>query len=148
MSYEYSDRTGLPTSLDTDQGDVIVASATYTPQGQPLTQQWGTSVDQEIFASWDYKADSLRLWETKADKDGQAGSDLALLRYHYDLAGNATQFKDMKNGNQVQCFTYDDLHRLETAFTSNDDSGNPDDCSDGYDNLGSGAYDIRGRLIS
>ncbi|NND03386.1 MAG: hypothetical protein HKN91_11420 [Acidimicrobiia bacterium] len=34
VSYEYSDRTGLPTSLDSDQGDVIVASASYAARGR------------------------------------------------------------------------------------------------------------------
>lgn len=33
VTYGYSDRTGLPTSLDSNQGDVIVASATLYGAG-------------------------------------------------------------------------------------------------------------------
>ena len=139
VTYSYSDDTGLPESLDTDQGDVIVANASWTDQGQPLTQEWGTG-SANIYGSWEYKADTLRLWRIKADKDSQTGSDLALLRYHYDESGNVTQLRDVKNAGQVQCFYYDDLHRLVEAYTSEDDAGTSDDCTDGYDQLGSGPY--------
>lgn len=116
VTYEYSPRTGLPVSLDTDDGDIIVSAATYTETGQPTAQVWGSG-SSDIYASWDYKADSQRLWKIRADASSAAGYGLAFLRYDYDKAGDVTQLKDLKNSGQVQCFFYDDLYRLTVAFT-------------------------------
>ena len=119
---------------------MIVSNATYTETGAPDQQLWGAG-SQDIKAKWNYKADTQRLWKIKADKDTYGHTDLALLRYDYDLAGNITQLKDQKNSNQVQCFEYDDLYRLTKGFITDDDTGTSNDCADGYQATGTGWYD-------
>ena len=140
VTYSYDNRSGQATSLSSSVGDMIVSNATYTETGAPDQQLWGAGT-QDIKAKWNYKADTQRLWKIKADTDTYGHTDLALLRYDYDLAGNITQLKDQKNTNQVQCFEYDDLYRLKRAWISDDNAGTSNDCADGYQATGTGWYD-------
>ena len=140
VTYSYDNRSGQATSLSSSVGDMIVSNATYTETGAPDQQLWGAG-SQNIKAKWNYKADTQRLWKIKADTDTYGHTDLALLRYDYDEAGNITQLKDQKNANQVQCFEYDDLYRLKRAWISDDDTGTTNDCADGYQATGTGWYD-------
>ncbi|MCP3974033.1 MAG: carbohydrate-binding protein, partial [bacterium] len=142
LTYGYLDRTGHPESLVTDDhDDAIVLSASFNAQGQPDQQEWGEGAAQNMFVKFNYTDDSQRLFRIKVDDDTYGQDLIGHFRYHYDLNGNITQFKDKKNGAQVQCFSYDDLGRLKRGFISDDDSGTSDDCSDGYTTTGAGWYD-------
>ena len=123
VTYSYDNRSGQATSLASSVGDIIVSNATYTETGAPDQQLWGAG-SQDIKAKWNYKADTQRLWKIKADKDAYGQTDLALLRYDYDLAGK-----------------YDDLYRLTKGFITDDDTGTSNDCADGYQATGTGWYD-------
>jgi len=51
--------------------------------------------------------------------------------------GTVTRIRDSRNSDQYQCFTYDTMDRLTDAYTA-------DDCVDGPDSTGDGAYDHYG----
>lgn len=144
VTYDFDGRTGLPNALTGVNGQstyTYVRDTTWTPQGQPLYQQHGAdSGTYTLHRNWIYNDDDLRLYKIRAGMTPSAYTDVAHWHMHYDTLGNVTQVNDWRNSSQVQCFAYDNLSRLTSGFTSDDDTGS-DDCADGYTATGSGIYD-------
>ena len=78
-------------------------------------------------------SDTLRLSSLKAGKNTYTGN-IQHLVYDYDRNSNITSILDKQNSNQYQCFTYDWLNRLESAYTD-------DDCAGSVVATGDGNYD-------
>ena len=139
FNYVYDGRTGRPQKLEKSTGANVVSSVAWTPQGAPLTQKWGPGAGT-VFRTWEYFDDSQRTHKIQSGTTAGAHG-MANLHYRYTTDGLVEQRTDWHNSDQVECYQYDDLDRLTTAFTSDEDTGNPDDCSDGYVNVGQGGYD-------
>ena len=85
-------------------------------------------------ARWNYDSGTLRLTQ---DTFGN-GSNIGLYRnniYTYDDNGNVESIREVRNSNQYQCFTYDQIDRLLTAYTDNTAACN------GHTARGQGNYD-------
>jgi len=138
VTYNYHSRTGRPTDADTDLSaadPVIVDGASWTASGQPVSYQLGSDTGEIVHRSWTYKDGSQRLARIRAGT-GAGGDGISDFRHFYDAVGNITELVDPNHGGQHQCFSYDDLNRLEAAFTS-------DDCASGYNaSVGTGAYEF------
>ena len=144
VTYTYDARTQRPATLTTSAFTApIVAAASWTTQGAPDAQTWGDATSSDkINVDWIYDSDTLRLSSLKAGKNTYTGN-IQHLVYDYDRNSNITSILDKQNSDQYQCFTYDWLNRLESAYTDDDcagsvvatGDGNYDDDFD-YDSLG------------
>jgi len=128
LTYSYHSRTGRPIDADTDLSaadPVIVDGASWTASGQPDAYVLGSDTGEIVHRSWTYKDGSQRLARIRVG-NGAGGDGISDFRHFYDAVGNVVKLNDENHGagGQLQCFSYDDLNRLEGAFTSNDcDSG-------------------------
>ena len=144
VTYTYDARTQRPATLTSGAFTApIVAAASWTTQGAPDAQTWGDATSSDkIDVDWIYDSDTLRLSSLKAGKNTYTGN-IQHLVYDYDRNSNITSILDKQNSDQYQCFTYDWLNRLESAYTDDDcagsvvatGDGNYDDDFD-YDSLG------------
>jgi RHS repeat-associated protein len=136
---------GQLTSVTGLAGVQYVSSASYNAQGQP-TQLRNDSGANGLTRKWTYSATTLRLDSSQAGTNA-AFDNLHKLTYTYDSVGNVKTLVDTLNSSQRQCFGYDGLDRLTSAFTGN--SG----CT-AYSATGTGpynhtyAYDAIGNITS
>ena len=123
----------LESVVSLQDGTRFLDQVTYLATGQvaQLRLDQGTNGATLDFT---YQAGSLRLDEKKASSGGGSAFDLQHLTFAYDNGGNITSILDARNGGQKQCFGYDWLDRLTSAFTGNAD------CS-AYSGTGAGPYD-------
>lgn len=127
----YDARTGLPVGASSNTEGVIVDSTTWNNAGQLRVRKYGANGANGI-VDLRYNDNTLRLTENRGGPSGSTGA-WQKLQYFYDNNGNITRIKDFRNSSQRQCFTYDALDRLKTAYT---DSA---DCN-GHTNHGQGNY--------
>ncbi|MBO1751237.1 hypothetical protein J4G33_05420 [Actinotalea sp. BY-33] len=122
----YFDSASMPRWMGGGFGwGTLVAESRYTAYGQPLLMDMGNSYGAVV--SYQYDDVTNRLTHVALKREQVVGTDLAV-SYGYDAAGNVTSVKD-KPTNAVlagpqfednQCFGYDGLRRLTSAWTAAD----------------------------
>lgn len=131
VNYTYNTRTGLADGLVEDGGETIVDSVTWNQAGQLYAHKYGTDASDPQ-SRWYYNANTLRL-----DSDTFGTIDwISRHRYNeytYDNNGNIEKIRELRNAEQHQCFTYDSLDRLLTAYTDTS-------ACDGHTTVGDGNY--------
>ncbi|MCA2176372.1 type IV secretion protein Rhs [Nonomuraea glycinis] len=122
--YSY-DELGQPTTV-TGLSSYVTA-ARYSKMGETLQYELSTG-GAKSWLTYTHDETTRRLTRSRLDRDGAATPDLDL-NYTYDPAGNITKIADLGGGQaqDTQCFTYDHLRRLTSAWTATDDcaSGAP-----------------------
>jgi RHS repeat-associated protein len=135
MEYGY-DRQGNPTEIKYPDGvyarynynyaglldsiSAVIANLNYSPLGQV------TSINYWNTASTTNTYDATKLYRLVSKITQGNGATLQNLAYTYDAVGNITRIVDSSSTNSAKTidFTYDDLHRLTVASTSNAVAGN------------------------
>ncbi|WP_344891488.1 RHS repeat-associated core domain-containing protein, partial [Nonomuraea antimicrobica] len=95
-----------------------VSAARYSKMGETLQYELGEGT-KKTWLTYTHDEGTRRLTSMRLDRAGAAASDLDL-NYSYDAVGNITKIAD-KVGQDTQCFTYDYLRRLTSAWTATDD---------------------------
>ncbi|WP_446212980.1 polymorphic toxin-type HINT domain-containing protein [Micromonospora sp. IBSANI012] len=112
-----------------------VTDVAYAATGEVLQSEVQLGA-KKAWSTYEYERGSKRLSHVRLDRSGAPVIDIDA-RYTYDDAGNITQIADTPSGAQdVQCFTYDYLRRLERAWTSA--SATTDPCAGGPSTTGVG----------
>jgi RHS repeat-associated protein len=110
--------TGLPAKL---AGSVnYVTGTTYTNWGPISSRSYGGAVST-IAATRSYSWDQATGWLTGIQTGVTNGSTQTTAQndtYGYDDAGNITEIASAAGTAQQQCFSYDALDRLTSAFTT------------------------------
>ncbi len=134
----YGGDGGLPreqVNYSYDLADALVAyggtytyldNVDYTPQGQVLQTNFGTSGSQ-LQRTETYDQATHRLLTT-TDALQTMSSSLATTSYTYDQAGLITSDSTRQSGvgtPDTQCYSYDQLGRLTQAFTTTDQVNDP-----------------------
>lgn len=104
---------------------VYVASSRFAADGRPLLADLGNTYGAVV--SYRYEDGTKRLSGISVDRERIDGSELNL-SYAYDQAGNVTSIADAPTSSKLsgaaftdtQCFNYDGLTRLQTAWTPTD----------------------------
>jgi RHS repeat-associated protein len=129
LNYSYDSATGKPFSLKTDYGGttkMIVLSTEYTSFGEPGVTTFADSTTSPFAQqSLQYEPGTRRLIESKTLRSNSP-SIVGDVHYSYDAAGEIISASDTPSGGtaNTQCYTYDGLSRLTSAWTP--DSG---DCT-------------------
>lgn len=99
-------------------------TATYTPEGQPATTDFGT-LGKKLDQYETYDPGTNRLLQTidnlqTTTSGTTTTSALDTTSYTYTESGQVTSVTDAQGGgaSDVQCFTYDSQNRLTTAWTT------------------------------
>ncbi|MFI7126605.1 RHS repeat-associated core domain-containing protein [Nonomuraea sp. NPDC050153] len=102
-----------------------VGAARYSKLGETLQYELG-SAGKKTWLTYAHDEATRRLTSMRVDREGAAKTDLDV-NYTYDAVGNITKIADKATGQDTQCFTYDHLRRLTSAWTATDDcaSGSP-----------------------
>ncbi|MDF2707123.1 MAG: Rhs family protein-like protein [Nonomuraea muscovyensis] len=104
-----------------------VTATRYSKMGETLQHELSTG-GKKTWLTYTHDEITRRLTRTRLDRDGAPATDLDL-NYTYDAAGNITKIADTPGGQarDTQCFAYDHLRRLTSAWTATDDcaSGTP-----------------------
>lgn len=95
---------------------VYVAGTLYSSYGELVRADLGNTYAN--YVNYDYEFGTNRLARTWLVRQGVTGYDVDLT-YTYDDAGNATKVDDRPTGESAdtQCYTYDGLNRLSSAWT-------------------------------
>jgi RHS repeat-associated protein len=101
-----------------------VTGTNYSDTGQLLTQTFGSTT--AITRTLTYDSQTLRLTALKAGTGTGAPSNLENFSYTYDNASNIATITDGNDGNQRQCYGYDDRQRLTSAMTGTNNCGSYD----------------------
>lgn len=133
VAHGYNARTGLADDLTKFDNTVIVDDVTWNHAGQVLAREYGASSANGA-ASFYYDPATTRLIADAAGTSPTT-SNWRLNYYYYDDNSNITEIREVRNSNQWQCFTYDALDRLKTAYTDNTSACN------GQTDIGAGNYD-------
>ena len=104
-----------------------VAESRFAADGRPVIADLGNTYGAIL--SYEYEDGTNRLQRIALDRERFDGTDVNV-RYTYDAAGNVTSAKDRPTAAALagtdqqdnQCFTYDGLRRLESAWTAEDAS--------------------------
>ncbi|MGW1916965.1 ricin-type beta-trefoil lectin domain protein [Streptomyces sp. NPDC002076] len=90
----------------------------YTPLGQVTDTRWGLYGEQ-VEPTFSYDAATGRVTQSEVNLQTSATSALDVTSYRYNQAGDVTAVSDAQSGGttDTQCFTYDHLNRLTTAWT-------------------------------
>ncbi|GIH22739.1 type IV secretion protein Rhs [Acrocarpospora phusangensis] len=146
---------GLPKTLTSDLGGGVtyVKDTAYTPTGLMSDRWYGPTGKIRRTLAWNAGTGWLDrvTTATGADATPQTVQDD---RYSYDLSGEITRILDASSAvggspGQSECFGYDGLHRLSTAFTTTAAT-----CQGGADSLGidpysqAFGYDAVGNIVS
>jgi RHS repeat-associated protein len=131
MTRSYYTQTGQLNRVVSDDGTPFINYTLYSPQGQMIQQQLDQSPNG-LTRQFTYDASTLRLSSLSAGT-ASPWNNLQSLNYAYALNGNITSLVDGVNSNQRQCFQYDQLSRLTSAFTG-------DATCAGFSSGGVGAY--------
>ncbi|MBP2327792.1 RHS repeat-associated protein [Kibdelosporangium banguiense] len=111
LTYGYNG-FGLPTTLDGKTS--YVKGTTYTPYGEMESATLSTG-GKAVKQTFEYEDGTRRLKKSVVQSDSSA-TDLSNATYSYDAAGNVLKVADTAE-NDTQCFGYDYLRRLTSAFT-------------------------------
>ncbi|MEV6369644.1 polymorphic toxin-type HINT domain-containing protein [Micromonospora musae] len=120
VTTNYDSVTGLPTSLDTNRINVgrYVIGQQYTAYGEPTVNTRKIDGGVYVEQAFDYDLTTRRLDRSRVQPETAAGT-VADVRYAYDDAGNITSIADAPAVGlaDTQCFRYDGLRRLTSAWT-------------------------------
>jgi RHS repeat-associated protein len=111
------DSANLPETMNGSLGwGVYVASSLYSSYGQLMQADLGSTYAN--YVNYDYEYGTDRLSRTWLVRQNVNGNDVDLT-YTYDDAGNPTKVSDQPTGQaaDTQCFAYDGLDRLASAWT-------------------------------
>ncbi|MBW6440031.1 hypothetical protein KZ829_40540 [Actinoplanes hulinensis] len=120
VTTNYDATSGLPKSLDTNLAGVgsYVVGQQYTSYGEPTVNtvkiSGGTYAERGI----SYELDTRRVKQVQVKPETSTGT-VADRSYTYDHSGQITSIADTPQVGQAdtQCFTYDALQRLTSAWT-------------------------------
>ncbi|MEJ3746327.1 RHS repeat-associated core domain-containing protein [Actinomycetes bacterium KLBMP 9797] len=113
LRYSY-DADGRLTTADTGLSTLLTA-ASYTPYGEPAQYTLQGVAGKQLVQTFMYDDATRKLSRSLVDRN-VSPTRLADVNYTFDAAGNVTKIAD---GADVQCFTYDYLKRLTSAWTAN-----------------------------
>ncbi|MEV2273261.1 RHS repeat domain-containing protein [Nonomuraea africana] len=103
-----------------------VTATRYSKLGETLQYELGTG-GKKTWLTYTHDESTRRMTSMRLDREGATATDLNL-NYTYDAVGNITKIADKgASGQDTQCFAYDHLRRLTSAWTGTDDcaSGSP-----------------------
>ena len=146
--YDYNQNTGLQQRLTRlDDGQVIAKNANYNPRRQLLSLRLDAAAG-DLRLRNSFMPSTHWLSDTKmGDNPGTGPNDYAnvnriaygnLTNGGYDPNGNVLLAIDYNNAVQRQCYEYDHLDRLVTAYTDNTNACN------GHTPVGDGNYNHTG----
>ncbi|WP_052423791.1 RHS repeat domain-containing protein [Nonomuraea candida] len=125
-----------------------VSATRYSKLGETLQYELGDN-GKKTWLTYTHDESTRRLTSMRLDREGTTKTDLDV-NYSYDAIGNITKIDDRAN-QDTQCFTYDHLRRLTSAWTATDDcaSGGPRSATIGgvAPYAVSYAYDVTGNRI-
>ncbi|MFB4265878.1 RHS repeat-associated core domain-containing protein [Nonomuraea sp. GTA35] len=125
-----------------------VSATRYSKLGETLQYELGDN-GRKTWLTYTHDESTRRLTSMRLDREGTTKTDLDV-NYTYDAIGNITKINDRAN-QDTQCFTYDHLRRLTSAWTATDDcaSGSPQSGTIGgvAPYAVSYAYDVTGNRI-
>ncbi|WP_329082517.1 MULTISPECIES: RHS repeat domain-containing protein [unclassified Streptosporangium] len=97
-----------------------VSATRYSKLGETLQYELGTG-DKKTWLTYTHDESTRRLTSMRLDREGTTATDLDL-NYTYDAVGNVTKIADRgASGQDTQCFDYDQMRRLTSAWTGTDD---------------------------
>jgi RHS repeat-associated protein len=119
LTYKY-DALGNPASLASSVS-TYVGGVSYFNTGLPSQVVLGPSTNP-VTQTYTYDAETLRVTDVQTNRTQAPGPLVDDTAYTYDPAGNLTSVNDQQSesGNTVtdtQCYSYDGLDRLTTAWT-------------------------------
>ncbi|MER6943868.1 RHS repeat-associated core domain-containing protein [Nonomuraea sp. NPDC000554] len=152
LTYSYTD-LGFAKALSSDLGGgfTYVKDTTFTPTGKLATRSLGENGQIKRVLERDATTDWLSRVFTQNKADTSTPDTVQDDRYSYNISGNITRVLDAASAipgttdGQSECFTYDGLLRLKTAYTttassctgSGDSKGiDPYNQAYGYDKVG------------
>ncbi|MFC5832328.1 RHS repeat domain-containing protein, partial [Nonomuraea insulae] len=102
-----------------------VTATRYSKLGETLQYELGTG-NKKTWLTYTHDETTRRMTGMRLDREGATATDLDL-SYSYDAVGNVTKISDKASGQDTQCFGYDHLRRMTSAWTATDDcaSGTP-----------------------
>ncbi|GAA2692933.1 intein C-terminal splicing region/RHS repeat-associated core domain-containing protein [Actinosynnema pretiosum] len=113
----YYNSMGLPEQL-VGGSDVYVSQTSYSSYGEVLRQTYGndgTGAENNVWVTNSYEIGTRRPESTVVDRETIPSQSRTVDRkYTFDPSGNITRISDL---NDVQCFGYDHLRRLNEAWT-------------------------------
>ncbi|MEU9999056.1 polymorphic toxin-type HINT domain-containing protein [Streptomyces sp. NPDC050848] len=114
-AFTYENQTLRPIALTGSQG--IAATTSYSLTGKPLQHEFSNGAGKKVWATNTYEWGTQRLATSRVDRQDVPGVDRHDT-YRYDQAGNILSLSDVsRSGTDTQCFTYDHLRRMTTAWT-------------------------------
>ncbi|HMO10864.1 MAG TPA: RHS repeat-associated core domain-containing protein, partial [Actinotalea sp.] len=114
----YYDAANQPEWMGSGRGwGTYVSDTAYSALGQLLQQRMGTT--WAYFIGYTYESGTRRLTGTALYRQANAGFSTDVdMTYSYDDYGNPTSVTDTAGTTDRQCFRYDGLGRLTSAWTS------------------------------
>jgi RHS repeat-associated protein len=105
--------------------NTLLTGATYTPYGETSQLTLSAVTGQQLSRTFFYEDGTRRLIRAMVDRS-TAPQHLSDIAYTYDPAGNILKIADTPSGgaSDVQCFGYDYLQRLTSAWTATDNCAN------------------------
>jgi RHS repeat-associated protein len=97
----------------------LLTAATYSPYDEPLQYTLQSVTGKQVAQTFFYDDATRQLTRSVVDRT-VSPLHLADVNYTYDAAGNVTKIADTPVGGtaDTQCFTYDYLRRLASAWTA------------------------------
>ncbi len=124
LTYAYTD-LGFAKGLTSDLGGfTYVKDTAFTPTGKLATRSLGAAGQVKRTLERDTTTDWLSRVSTQTKADTTAPDTVQDDRYSYNVAGTITRVLDAASAipgttdGQSECFTYDGLLRLKTAYTT------------------------------
>ncbi|SBT91047.1 RHS repeat-associated core domain-containing protein [Streptomyces sp. DI166] len=115
VAFTYEDQTQRLIALSASQG--VDAATGYSLTGKPLQHELSNDGGKKTWVTNTYEWGTQRLATSRVDRQDVPGVD-RLNSYRYDQAGNVLSVSDVsRSGTDTQCFDYDYLRRLTTAWT-------------------------------
>ncbi|WP_328427491.1 polymorphic toxin-type HINT domain-containing protein [Streptomyces sp. NBC_00443] len=115
VAFTYEDQTYRPIALSGSQG--LDATVSHSLTGKPLQYELSNNGGKKVWATNTYEWGTQRLATSRVDRENVAGVDRHNT-YRYDQAGNVLSLSDVsRSGTDTQCFDYDHLRRMTTAWT-------------------------------
>ncbi|MEO3746487.1 RHS repeat-associated core domain-containing protein [Plantactinospora sp. B5E13] len=119
LRYAY-DADGRLTSAQTNLG-TLLTDALYTPYDEPAQYTLEAVRGKQLVQTFSYDDATRRMTGALVDRN-VSSTHLANVTYTYDASGNVTRIADKPAGGSAdtQCFRYDHLQRLTSAWTATD----------------------------
>ncbi|MET9973092.1 sugar-binding protein, partial [Streptomyces sp. NPDC006356] len=115
VAFTYEDQTQRPIALSGSQG--IDVATSYSLTGRPLQFELSNNGGKKTWVTNTYEWGTERLATSRVDRQDVAGVDRHNT-YGYDQMGNILSVSDVsRSGTDTQCFDYDYLRRMTTAWT-------------------------------